>query len=534
MILATEKTYPAVLIGLSVLLFFFGLGARDFWAPVEPRYAEIARVMLAKGEWIVPTVNGDLYTDKPILYFWLVVLVSKLFGAVNEWSVRLPAAIGGVGFVLTTYWLGKEFFSARVGVLGATILATSMRVIWESRWAHIDMLFGCFFVLSIYFAARCFFRRGNSYEILLAYSFMALATLAKGLIGVVLPALLLISFVIARRDWRMIAGAKLPLGIPLFLLIAAPWFFIVSQATEGKWLTDFLYIQHFQRYIAGAGHRQPFYYYFATLPVDLLPWTIFVIPTLVAYWPYRNASREPVLLFFVLWFLTVFLFFSFSDTKRELYLVPLLPTLALLLGHYFNDLSSGEIADGSLYRWLGMGNFALIAISGVAMPFAVWFIRREALWVTLPASAMLAAGGASAVYFIWQRQPLRTVAAIALMMTMGMLSAAQWIFPYMEQFKSRRSFASAIHKIVPSDVPLYIYADTMNDFNFYLERAAIPVLSSPADVEKLRAGARASYLLIKERDLKKLNMIAPQRIVLSNSAASTNWNLAEFKPPLHR
>ncbi len=526
--------YPLILVGFSILLFFFGLDGRDFWAPVEPRYAEIARGMFAKGQWIVPTVNGDLYTDKPILYFWLVLLVSKLFGAVNEWSLRLPAAMGGVGFVLTTYGLGKEFFSARAGALGAAILATSMRVIWESRWAHIDMLFGCFFGLSIYFAARWLFRRGDSYEILLAYAFMALATLAKGLIGVVLPALLLISFVIARRDWRMIAAAKLPLGIPLFLLIAAPWFFLVSQATDGEWLADFLYIHHFQRYLAGTGHRQPFYYYFATLPVDLLPWTIFVIPALVAYWPYRRVCREPVLQFFVLWFLTVFLFFSFSDTKRELYLVPLLPTLALLLGNYFNDLSSGEIADSSLYRCLGMGNFALIAILGMALPVAVWFIRREALWVTFPASATLAAGGASAVYLIRQRQPLRTVAAIALMMTLGMLSAAQWIFPYLEQFKSRRSFASAIRKIVPSDVPLYIYADTMNDFNFYLERATIPVLNSPADVERLRAGARASYLLIKARDLKKLNLLAPQRLVLSDSATSANWNLAEFKPPLHR
>lgn len=148
-----ENFYALFLVLLAVLLFFFGLGSRDFWAPVEPRYAEIIRVMFANGEWIVPTVNGDLYTDKPILYFWVALLASKLFGAVNEWSVRLPAALGGVGFVLTTYGFGKEFVSARVGFLSAAILATSTRVIWESRWAHVDMLFGFCLVLSIYFAA---------------------------------------------------------------------------------------------------------------------------------------------------------------------------------------------------------------------------------------------------------------------------------------------------------------------------------------------------------------------------------------------
>jgi 4-amino-4-deoxy-L-arabinose transferase-like glycosyltransferase len=86
----------------------------DFWAPVEPRYAEIARVMFAKGEWIVPTVNGDLYTDKPILYFWLVLLASQIGGAVNEWTVRLPAALGGVArFWRLTTWPGLLWRAVR-------------------------------------------------------------------------------------------------------------------------------------------------------------------------------------------------------------------------------------------------------------------------------------------------------------------------------------------------------------------------------------------------------------------------------------
>jgi 4-amino-4-deoxy-L-arabinose transferase-like glycosyltransferase len=530
--LAIEKNYSVILTCLCVLLFFFGLGSRDFWAPVEPRYAEIARVMFAKGEWVVPTVNGDLYTDKPILYFWLVLLASKAAGAVNEWTVRLPVALGGLGFVLTTYFIGKEFYSARAGFLSAVILATSMRVIWESRWAHIDMLFGFFFTLSIYYAARWIFRRGHRYEIFLSYAMMGLATLAKGLIGVVLPALLLISFVLVRRDWQLLLEAKLPAGIALFLSLVVPWVWLVGRATDGKWLADFIYIHHIQRYLAGAGHRQPFYYYFATLPVDLLPWTVFVVPALYAYRNSRKIWREPVPLFFVLWFLTVFLFFSFSDTKRELYLVPLLPTVALLLGNYFNDLASGEIFETFLHRWLALGNFALITVLGIALPLAAWFVRRDAFWLSVPASLVLIAGGAFAVHCIRQRRPLWTVASIALMMTLGMMSAVQWFFPYLETFKSRRLFAREINKIVPLAEPLYVYADTMNDFNFYLRREVMPVLSSPADVEKLPSAAQTRYMLIKQRDLAKLNMIAPQRILLSDGAANATWNLIQVKMPV--
>src|SRR6266536_3074202 len=104
----------------------------------------------------------------------------------------------------------------------------------------------------------------------------------------------------------------------------------VNQATGGKWLSDFIYIHHLKRYTAGAGHRQPFYYYFTTLPADFLPWTVFAIPALLACRPYRRAWDEPVGQFFFVWFLAVFVFFSISDTKRDLYLLPLLPTLALL------------------------------------------------------------------------------------------------------------------------------------------------------------------------------------------------------------
>ena len=87
--------HAGMLLFLAALLFLPLLGARDLWAPVEPRYAEIVRIMFAKGEWVVPTVNGDLYTDKPILYFWLALIASKIAGGVNEWTVRLPAGSGG-------------------------------------------------------------------------------------------------------------------------------------------------------------------------------------------------------------------------------------------------------------------------------------------------------------------------------------------------------------------------------------------------------------------------------------------------------
>lgn len=526
-----ERRYPLYLLLLCGVLFLPGLGARDFWAPVEPRYAEIARIMFAKGEWIVPRVNGDLYTDKPILYFWLVLVASNIAGSVNEWTVRLPAALGGVGFVLVTYFFGRDFFSARVGAIAAIVLATSFRVIWESRWAHIDMLFGCLFLLTIYFGARTLLRRGEPHEILFAYVFMALATLAKGLIGVVLPALLFIAFMLARRDWSMIRAAKLALGVPLFLLVAAPWFYLVDRATGGRWLNDFIYIHHFRRYTAGVGHRQPFYYYFATLPVDFLPWTVFSIPALIARWRnYRRAWTEPHIQFCLLWFLSVFVFFTISDTKRDLYLLPLMPVLALFVAHYLDDLATRRITPSVIFSRLIIIFFGIVAISGLALPIAAWVGWRDAFWPIFPASLVLAAGGSLTVTLIVRRKVLAAGASVSLMMLLTMTAVALWLFPYyIEGFKSHRRFSLEIRRMVPAGAPLYVYADSMHDFNFYTQREEIPVLTSAAQIDSLRAGEEKRYLLIKQRDLRRLANRLPERIIVGTPIGNTTWNLFELQ-----
>lgn len=223
------------------------------------------------------------------------------------------------------------------------------------------------------------------------------------------------------------------------------------------------------------------------------------------------------------------LFFSASDTKRELYLLPMLPVLALLIGNYFNDLSAGSIAETSLYRGLASINFSIAFIIGITLPLAAWIVRREAFWLFVPGSLTMALGGVFSVRLFWQRQPLRALTASALMMTLLLASSSLSVFPSLEQFKSSRPFASAIKRIVPATAPLYIYADNMHDFNFYLEREVMPLLSSPADIEKLLGAAQTSYMLIKDRDIKRLKTTAPEWIVMTHSAGSTIWYLLQFK-----
>lgn len=513
---------------LAVILFFSFLGARDFWAPVEPRYAEIARVMLAKNEWIVPTINGGLYTDKPILYFWLVLILSKLAGSVNEWTVRLPSAFSAVGLVVTTYFLGRDLFSPRVGFMAATILATSARVLWEGRWAHTDMAFTFFLTLALYFFSKATLKRGSPKNLNLAYGLMGLATLTKGLIGIVLPGLILLVFVAVKSLWSDLLRWRIPSGILIFLLITAPWFVAVSLATDGKWPTDFVLIHHVQRYTSGLGHWEPFYYYLVNFPVDFLPWTIFLIPAAFAYGPRIKLLKEPVPLFLFLWFFVILFFFSLSNTKRALYLLPIFAPAAIFVACYFDNLMSERISPGTVYQWSAHLFFNLLWIVSLSLPVVLWFFRRDAVWTSLPFSLVMGVGGLITVRWIKRRLPSLVFLSTASTVLLGMLCAAAWILPFIDQYKSPRPFALLVKKSAPSNQPLYIYADTMNDFNFYTEREAIPVVPSQTELNGMIAQGKMAYMLIRDRDLKKLSMKGTATVLAVDRIGDKRWVLMKL------
>jgi 4-amino-4-deoxy-L-arabinose transferase-like glycosyltransferase len=480
--------------------------------------------MFEKNEWIVPTVNGALYTDKPILYFWLVLLFSKITGAVNEWTVRLPAALGGIGTVIVTYKLGKDFFSPKLGLLAAVVLATSVRVVWEARWAHLDMLFTLFFTLAMLFAARVFLKKTDRSEMFLFYALLGLATLTKGLIGVVLPGLILGAYVVLTRDWRLIGEARLAQGILIFLLIAAPWFVLVSRATGGTWLNEFIYLHHVQRYTDGLGHREPFYYYFTTLPVDLLPWTVFALPALFAYRAHLKVLQRPVPLYLTLWFVMVFLFFTASDTKRDLYLLPLLPVVGLFTAVYLDDLLSGRLAQQRWEHTLSVIFFGVLALGCAALPLGTWLFRADAFWISLPVAACLGAASFSAIYCACRRLLWPFFWSVAATMMVGVIAAAIWVMPYLDRYKSPRPFSVAVSRIASPDVPLYIYADTMNDHNFYMKREVIPIIAARRGGEEIRA-LQSGFLLIRDRDLDRVDPSLKGNIVLEQPVGGKTWYL---------
>ena len=517
------------LVVFSALLFLPGLGTRDLWAPGEPIYGEVIRAMYERNDWLAPMLNGQIYADKPVLYFWLALIVSKIAGGVNEWTVRLPAAIGGLGLVLVTYQFGKTFYDRQMGLLSALVLATSSRMLWESRFLRLDTVLAFFLFLGFYFWLKAFTKKGSKHNYLLGYLCFALATLTKGPLGLAVPGLAVLSLILISRRWREIRDLRLVTGFILVASVLVPWLLLLHLRGEDQWLRDFIWIHNIQNYaLKPIGHVHPFYYYFINLPPDFLPWTALVPGALIFYYPWKEKLRNPATLALVCWFTATFFFFSASKSKIAYYLLPLLPALALFVGSYLKALLLPEQRQGNHWRWTGGILYlfsAILILSGVLAPIVVYKIEKglfawSILW------AVIFISGALYMFLSLQRKRFEALLFSMFALWLGTsLVASVGVLPYLDGYKSPRPLGEFIRSHVTAESPVYVFKSTMADFNYYARRETIPVVDSVDDVTRLTLPGRSSYLLANDKDLKQFNLDARFKVVAEHQIGGRKWYL---------
>jgi 4-amino-4-deoxy-L-arabinose transferase-like glycosyltransferase len=331
---------------ISLLTLFFGialfqfLGRMPLYEPDEGRYAEIPREMLERGDFITPFLNYVKYFEKPPLHYWLNALSFSIFGQ-NEFAARFPGALMGFLTVILTYHVGRKLFCRPAGILAALILGTSIGFLIQARLDITDMTLTC--TLS---AALAFFimatREGEPHKALyyhLFYLCVALALLAKGLIAIVFPCAIIFFYLLITRRWRLLGEMRLLTGIPLFFLVAAPWFIAVSWRNP-EFARFFFIHEHFERFLTKVhGRYEPFWYFVPVLAGTMLPWSFFIPAAMKGVWKERLSSEGESRLYLALWALLIFLFFSKSDSKLIPYILPVFPPLALLMGSAFARLA---------------------------------------------------------------------------------------------------------------------------------------------------------------------------------------------------
>jgi 4-amino-4-deoxy-L-arabinose transferase-like glycosyltransferase len=337
---------------------------RPLMLPDEGRYVGVAWEMMRSGDWLVPTLNGLPFFHKPPLFYWITAGSMSLFGLHEEAARAAPlfgASLGAFSFYLfIRRWSGQR--AARLALVA--LLAQPLFYL-GGQFANLDMLVaGCITatVVLLAHAALCL-DRGLPYHRALAgaYAVAALGVLAKGLIGFVIPALVVATWLLARGRGRALFALVWWPGVLLFGLLAAPWF-VAMQLRFPDFLDYFFVVQHFQRFVAGGfNNEQPFWFYPAVVLLISLPW----MPWLVGAFrrkDTRGLERDPVHLLMGLWILTVVVFFSMPKSKLLGYILPAVPPLAYLVADGF--LRLGAPSPRAKRLWFASAGLAVVLSVG--------------------------------------------------------------------------------------------------------------------------------------------------------------------------
>jgi 4-amino-4-deoxy-L-arabinose transferase-like glycosyltransferase len=352
--IARSRALPALvfLLLLCWFLFFYRLGARSLSSSHEARAAQNAVSILQERAWGLPhLLNGRIEMQKPPLYYWLVALLAQLNGGeVDAWTVRMPAAFSALACVLALYFWGWYCGRPMAGFLAATILATCVHFTWPGRVGRIDMpltLAVCLALLGLFIGD---WKRKEEPEktawpwFLVGYLAIAAGVMLKGPIAIVLPGITVVAFRLLERVSSsgpkkavVQQGSSRPWstlwwGLPLVLVLAAPWFIWANARTQNQLFQVFFWYHNVERGLgSGALQAHPWWFYGPRLVVDLLPWSL-VLPLVLAIsgrqaWRMDRDSR-----FGMVWLLTMFGFLSLMRFKRADYLLPAYPGAALWLG----------------------------------------------------------------------------------------------------------------------------------------------------------------------------------------------------------
>lgn len=378
----------------AAAFYLYGLGHLPLVGPDEPRYAEVAREMYARGDLVTPTLGGHTWFEKPALLYWMMMAGYRLFG-VSEWAARLGPALSGLFTALLLYWLGNRIARAAraeegkldgLGLWSGVAVASSAGLIVFSRAASFDVVV----TMTVTAALSCFFvsdieanEKRRRYYLAGFYAAIGAALLAKGLVGIVIPFGIIGLYYLLRREWpRKNLFLSALWGVPLALLVAAVWYGPVIARHGWTFVDEFFIQHHFARFVSDKYHHpQGFYFYVVIILMLAVPWTAFFVKGLLAARPsdWRTASVESRARVFALaWMLAPVIFFSISKSKLPGYILPALPGAMLLvaerLTRFINDeKESGAMrVTGAILLALALGAIVYAAqTGGMTLPCAL-------------------------------------------------------------------------------------------------------------------------------------------------------------------
>lgn len=525
-----------------LLLIASGIGWRHPWPADEPGFVQVAREMARHGHWLFPTLGGELYDDKPPLYFWLLCALYRATGSIR-WTFLVPSLVSALGVVWLVYDLARRLCGRREALACAALLLCTVQLIVQTRSAQIDATLCLLTTFSLYGLLRHLLL-GPAWRWYFASGFAAgLGVITKGVGFLPLLALLPYAYLRARGfeplprmrgGWRWtLAGLALAAGIAVWI---APMLATVAASgdpTLEAYRHGILLRETAVRYFHPWQHVQPWYFFLLEVipplwvPLSaLLPW---LVPRFGRAWRERDARVWLPLG----WAMLVLLFFSLTPGKRGLYIFPALPAVALAAAPGLDELISRR---GVQRLGMALAAILILATGAFTAGYALglgWFVRTVhsgglESWLriaSVPAACLIAAIAASA----WR--PILAWPGVLV----GAALAFSWaIEPRMDPQRSGQAFMQrALAEVAPgADLGLVAYK---YQFLLYLDRPVVDFghrrwldpLSEEHDAARWLNLAPRHVLLVPRSHLAPCFEHAPRRLV--GSSAGERWLLV--RPP---
>ncbi len=454
---------------LFAVLLLAVLPMRDLWAPDEPDFAECVKEMRLRGDWLLPYLNGAPYSEKPILYYWVMkassVLLDALTGGlgftqgVAAWALRLPSVIAGVAFLSAFRRWAVRFLEPGAAEPASLILATTPLWFWQSQFIQIDLLFSALLAWSwlAWLGGYLLLRRQGGEAVpdehrrwfLKAYVWLALAFLAKGPLAPVLSVLVLAAFLAWQRDLAVLRRSGIVAGLVITLVLVAPWYVAAGLRGGAHYAYELIIFQNFERATKAWDHIHPWWKYFEYILGDFFPWVL-LLPALALHLRRERSLGDPAKRFLLVAFLVPFAFLSAVQSKQGKYLLMSYPFLALLLGDLFRRLEGVRIRRLGLLLAAGL---ALPALVLAAAALGVGGVKTQAqlapfLGPVRLLALVMAAGTGAVAFLAWRNWAGSLVPAAALSLGLLYLVGSTWGFRLLDPQKSYRRWTTAVQPMI--------------------------------------------------------------------------------------
>ncbi len=520
--------YDALVLAMGIALLLPYLGAQDLWAPDEPRYAQVAEELRSfehgPSGLVVLHLNGEAYTQKPPLYYWLAAGLGAALGGVNETAARLPSALAGIATAFLAWRFGSRLFGNTAGVWSAAVLLSVFRFAHTARRVQLDVVLTFLTMLAL----SAFWQLDRSLgprtrNLVLLHGALGLAVLTKGPVGL-LPIAVIVAYLAWERRLREIRRLLPPAALLFSLGPGLIWISAAVALSPPGFFGDAVTENLLGRFFAGTAHARSPLYYLYQFPADFAPWSLFWPWVGVCAWRAltraetgNNGPNGPstgsasAWRFALAWVGTLLVFFSVSAGKRGLYLLPAFPAVALMCGATLDALLAGRNAlprTGAIVFGVGLlalatGGAALLAAGGFESALAPGFALPAAFGWSAVAIASLAALGA--LLLARRGSSAHTHAALATAALLGFEAMIFWqLYPAFDAEKSPRPIAEAAAKLCARDqaIAIFDHRAMVGGIAYYGQRPVVELAS--ADDARQFLAANGCAIVVRGDKLQRL------------------------------